>query len=296
MSGAAKSTERERTALDLRSLGIPEVPMLGRYNYARARSGLMPHSHPGAMEICLLAKGTQLYRVGRQDYVLHGGDVFVTFPGEAHSTGETPEEKGILYWVILILPRSPAFFLNCTTAESGKLVRQLLGIPHRHFVGIPELRTLLDEMISTAQSKRNPMRRLFLRVKLLEFLLKILECSHHPRKSSLSKDTNRLLHHIETQIEEPLSVKYLAKQMGLSVSRFKTRFKQEIGIPPAEYVLRCKIHAAKELLTKKGSAVTEVAYKLGFSSSQYFATVFKRYTGKSPRRFSRDSAAFPGTP
>jgi AraC-like DNA-binding protein len=33
--------------------------------------------------------------------------------------------------------------------------------------------------------------------------------------------------------------------------------------------------------------VTEVAYDLGFSSSQYFATVFKRYTLVNPSQFHR---------
>ncbi|MGB8353022.1 MAG: AraC family ligand binding domain-containing protein, partial [Chthoniobacteraceae bacterium] len=79
----------QRLALKSRQLGIPEVIMLGRYNYSRARDGLVAHSHPGCLEICYLAKGTQLYRVGGHEYVLTGGDVFVTFPDEQHGTGES---------------------------------------------------------------------------------------------------------------------------------------------------------------------------------------------------------------
>ena len=92
---------RERLVLDLRPLGIPAVPQLGRYSYREAHRGLDLHVHRDALEICYLARGRQLYRVGRRDFVLTGGDVFVTFPGEVHSTGEAPEEKGTLYWVQL---------------------------------------------------------------------------------------------------------------------------------------------------------------------------------------------------
>ncbi|MBE7503711.1 MAG: AraC family transcriptional regulator [Verrucomicrobiales bacterium] len=36
-----------------------------------------------------------------------------------------------------------------------------------------------------------------------------------------------------------------------------------------------------------GFTVTRVAFELGFSSSQHFATVFSRFAGQSPRAFIR---------
>lgn len=272
----------ERVILDLRTLGIDGVPTLGRYNFTHAHCGLVEHAHPGAMEICYLAKGTQIYRVDRQDYVLRGGDVFVTFPGEEHSTGEAPQEKGVLYWIHYVLPRKASRFLNCPSADVAKLMAQLCGIPHRHFSGTPGLQVLLDEIMAAAGSRRDPLRRIFLSVKLMEFLLLVLDCSRKNPKAALSTDISNLLHHIDEGIGETLTVGNLAAVMGLSDSRFKARFKQEIGIPPAEYVLRCKISAAKALLARPGATVTDIAFRLSFSSSQYFATVFKRYTGRSP--------------
>lgn len=276
--------------LDLRPLGIPEVPMFGRYNYFHAHIGLAQHAHPGAMEICYLAKGTQLYRVGRRDYVLRGGDVFITFPGELHSTGEAPEEKGSLYWVHLIPPLRPSRFLNCAPADARALVAQLLAIRHRHFKGMPIFKTLLDEIILAATTGRNPFGRIAISTKLTEFLLKIVECSRQPPKFALSPAINSQLRSIEARIEEPLTIRDMAAGMGLSLSRFKTRFKQEIGIPPAEYVQRRKIAAAKALLAARKWTVTDIAFRLAFSSSQYFATVFKRYTGQSPRAWLRSSS------
>ena len=272
----------DRVVLDLRLQGIPEVPMLGRYNFTHAHEGLVEHAHPGAMEICYLAKGTQIYRVGCRDFVLRGGDVFATFPGEEHSTGEAPQEKGVLYWIHFILPRKAVRFLNCPPTDARQLVAQLLAIPHRHFSGTPLLRSLLEETMAATRREKDPLRRIFLGVKLVEFLLGVLECSRRNPKAGLSSGINGVLHHIDAQIESPLTVGDLAARMDLSVSRFKARFKQEAGIPPAEYVLRRKIFEARKLLVRPGATVTEVAFRLSFSSSQYFATVFKRYTGKSP--------------
>jgi len=285
MAGTILDQVPDRVVLDLRPLGIPEVPMLGRYHYTHAHQGLVSHAHPGAMEICYLAKGTQIYRVGRQDYVLRGGDIFVTLPGEEHSTGEAPEEKGMLYWIHFILPRGSGTFLNCPPEDTRKLMAQLRAMPHRQFSGIPQLQVLLDDVLRTALpgAKNNPLQRMALNVRLAEFLLEVLTCSRRKPRAGLSKDVHAVLRHIEAKIGEPLSVGELAGRMGLSVSRFKTRFKKEIGIPPAEYVLRCKVSEAKKLLARPGTTVTDTAYQLSFSSSQYFATVFKRYTGKNPR-------------
>jgi len=288
ISSAIEIQTRDRLVLDLRPLGIPEVPMFGRYNYSHAHGGLPEHAHRRTMEICFLAKGRQLYRMERgRDYVLRGGDVFVTFPDEHHSTGEAPQEKGLLYWLHLTLPRPPSPFLNCSPADSRKLVAQLLAIRHRQFAGESHFQTLLDEIMQTAITVRNPLRRVAISSKLIEFLLQVIECSRRNPKRALSSTIDNLLRSIESRIEESLTIRDLAAHAGLSVSRFKTRFKQEIGIPPAEYVQRCKMAAAKSLLAGRKLTITDIAYRLGFSSSQYFATVFKRYTGQSPRAWRR---------
>ncbi|HEY3377167.1 MAG TPA: helix-turn-helix transcriptional regulator, partial [Armatimonadota bacterium] len=73
----------------------------------------------------------------------------------------------------------------------------------------------------------------------------------------------------------------LAELLNLSTSRFKAKFKLEVGIPPAEYIMRRRLDRAKTLLCA-GHSVTTTAYALGFPSSQYFATAFKRYTGQRP--------------
>jgi AraC-like DNA-binding protein len=68
----------------------------------------------------------------------------------------------------------------------------------------------------------------------------------------------------------------------LSSSRFQALFKQKTGIPPAEFALRARVAEAARRLALPGTDVTSVAFALGFSSSQYFSSVFKRFTNLSP--------------
>ena len=111
----------ERRILNLRELGIPEAPLVGRYEYHSAHPGLRTHTHPGIIEICYLARGTQTYRVGGREYHLAGGDVFVTLPGEPHDTAGQPEDRRILYWTNVRMPRRRGSLLTLPARDSAIL-------------------------------------------------------------------------------------------------------------------------------------------------------------------------------
>ncbi|MDL5055215.1 AraC family transcriptional regulator [Oscillatoria laete-virens NRMC-F 0139] len=273
-----------RTVVDLRKHGIPEIPVVGHYEYRAAREALPDHNHPQAMEICYLAKGRQLYRMGHRDYLLKGGDIFVTLPGEEHSTGGAPEEKGSLYWMHILLPRGRRKFLNHEPGQAAVFVRELLHIRHRLFPGNPGVGTLFDQIFTVAQSA-DSLRQIRLRNRVEELLLAVLACARAEPTPGVSPVMSQMLRYIEANAHQSLPLAVLAARAGLSLPRFKSRFKQETGIPPAEYVLRCKIGRAKELLVLPRATVTGVAVELNFPSSQYFATVFRRYTGLRPSQF-----------
>jgi AraC-like DNA-binding protein len=77
----------------------------------------------------------------------------------------------------------------------------------------------------------------------------------------------------------------MQRASGLSRSEFFRKFKDETGAGPNQYLLWQRLEAAKDLLANKDPSITEVAHRLGFSSSQYFATVFRRHTGLPPNVF-----------
>jgi AraC-like DNA-binding protein len=117
----------------------------------------------------------------------------------------------------------------------------------------------------------------------LQYLTRTIEASQQDVHGSASPLMQRILRYIDDHLGEPVRVARLAQVARLSESRCKARFKREIGVPPAEFWLRKKVERAMVLL--KSRSVTSVAYDLGFSSSQYFATVFKRYMLVNPSQF-----------
>jgi len=273
-----------------KDIGLPGVGMFGRYQLSASVFGLLPHSHRNAIEICFLERGEQTYRVGGFLYRLRGNDQFFTLPGEVHDTAKLPQERGILYWLILKLEPS-RHFLGLSECVAARLKRELCRMPTRHFRAHPESARILgeiNELLHEGQKPRGGLpafRALRLQALLLQYLTRTIEASQQGVNGAASPLMQRLLRYIDEHLSEPVQVSRLAQAARLSESRCKARFKREVGVPPAEFWLRKKIERAIVLL--KNRNVTEVAYELGFSSSQYFATVFKRYTLVNPSQFHR---------
>ena len=92
---------------------------------------------------------------------------------------------------------------------------------------------------------------------------------------------------IDERLAEPLRIAQLAAAVQLSPGRFHLRFLSETGYTPADYWSRRRLAKARELLADRSLSITDIAHTLGFSTSQYFATFFRRFTGMSPRDYRR---------
>ncbi|HHW47204.1 MAG TPA: AraC family transcriptional regulator [Clostridiaceae bacterium] len=258
---------------------------LGRVNYSKAHPPLELHVHEGMMEIVLIVKGKQIYTVAGNDYLVRSGDVFVTFPDEPHSTAGYPEDKSLLYFLIIDLEKLKTGFLGCDDKEGRLIVQSLNRIKRRVFKGSEGLKPMLDKVI-TAFYSDCPFKNTLIRNQISDFIINIIECERADNTLDNSY-MQKVLDYIEQNICEDINVPMLAEIAGLSEARFKINFRKQIGIPPREYVLRRKIEAAKNVLKNSDITVTELAHRLSFSSSQYFSTVFKRFTLMSPREFRK---------
>lgn len=239
------------------------------------------------MEFVFLHRGRQTYRVQGRSYRLHGGDIFITRPGELHDTGGEPEERGVLYWLnLVVLPRHNEF-LSLPRRDSLSLKRHLLAIPHRHVTGSPLLKSLLDEVFELHDNPHDALTRVAIENRVVRWLLEVLACCLRRGETWHSELIANVVQDIEQNPDVVCSVPEMASRTGLSISRFKSVFRAETGMGPHEYALRAKVDAARRLLKVPGASVTSVAYDLGFSSSQYFATVFRRFTTLTPRQYQQ---------
>ncbi|MCC6415322.1 MAG: helix-turn-helix transcriptional regulator [Opitutaceae bacterium] len=132
---------------------------------------------------------------------------------------------------------------------------------------------------------RSGIERLAAASLILRYLFGTLRAAGQSSAASISPRMRRSVDYIAAHPAEPLYVSDLARHVGLSESRFKARFRREVGLPPGESIMRAKIEVACTRLRHPNASITNVAHALGFSSSQYFATVFRRYTLKTPSAY-----------
>lgn len=88
---------------------------------------------------------------------------------------------------------------------------------------------------------------------------------------------------------EPWTVESLAEVSGVSRSVFSERFAALVGVPPARYLARWRVHLAASWLKKDRVNVNEVAARLGYESEAAFSRVFKRFMGRPPSAVKREA-------
>ena len=90
--------------------------------------------------------------------------------------------------------------------------------------------------------------------------------------------------------DEPLNVKasvYLSEKLSHSYGYLSNLFSEITFSSIENYIMLQKIERAKSLIIKDNLTLTEVAYKLNYSSVAHLSTQFKNITGITPSQFQR---------
>jgi hypothetical protein len=145
-----KRSTSTRKIIDFRKFGFRDMQVLGRYNYNKVEKNLPDHAHKGMIEICYYDKGTQHFEVNNKYFVVRGGDVFINYPGEIHGSGSYPEEKGVLYWLIIKLDGK-------TTTDLVYLCKRLIEKKKRHFRGTKRIKWLMEGLLQDYNRKEDPL-------------------------------------------------------------------------------------------------------------------------------------------
>lgn len=104
-------------------------------------------------------------------------------------------------------------------------------------------------------------------------------------EAALSDPVRQAMHYVEMHIEEVISLQEVAGYVHLNGSYFSSLFKEQCQMNFSEYVVRRKLHKAKELLLKTNLPIAEIASRIGYQTVRYFNKVFKVYEGMSPGQY-----------
>lgn len=97
-----------------------------------------------------------------------------------------------------------------------------------------------------------------------------------------------LLGLIEEHLLDPdLQIQDLLKWSEIDDKNVSTRFKQELGLGPWEYITQCRMTIAVHGLEATDLKIWQIATNAGFSGGPAFGRAFKRWSGKTPKQFRR---------
>ena len=118
-------------------------------------------------------------------------------------------------------------------------------------------------------------------------LLELSQLISHQRYLEYSKPIRTARKYIDEHYMEQLTLDELADMVHLSSSYLSTVFKEETGLGFSDYLINCRISAAKELLRKTDMRLPDIAEAIGYKDSKHFGKLFKKVAGIKPSDFRK---------
>lgn len=171
----------------------------------------------------------------------------------------------------------PIIILSAKSSTEEKLQGIRLGADD--YITKPFVYSLLSERINTLLVNRQKLREHY-----------IHELPVDQSTSSPSKIDKKFVNQFTAIIEDNLGdsnfgVNDIVREMGLSRVQLYRKVKAILGYSVNDYINSVRLKKAKHLIHNDEFTITEVAYKVGYSTPAYFSTAFKNHFGMTPTEF-----------
>lgn len=111
-----------------------------------------------------------------------------------------------------------------------------------------------------------------------------------PEESTFSRADETFLLKLNKVIAEnldnsALDIAFLCKELYMSRATLYNKLKALTDMGANDYINKFRLERAMSLITTTDLSFTEIAERTGFSTSRYFSTAFKQYTGETPTQY-----------
>lgn len=276
---------KEKKVITFSNHNIQGLRNFAYWNLGRAIPSIPKHFHSDIIEFHCLVKGKRDCYVNNRNYPITGNELFITFPYEEHSIGSHCQTPCEFYAFQIHLEKTNSL-LGLNEAFSNHLMKILENLRERHLsINNTDIHNLkmAFQLFSEDTTESIYFGVQYLCCFLFNLVnLKPVAFSHSLNVNPAIKES---ILFIDQHIKEMIHLADIADVVGYSITQFKLNFKKETGITPSEYIAFKKIEYAKKLLILTNEPITQIAMDMGFSTSNYFSTVFKKYTTFSPVKY-----------
>ena len=228
--------------------------------------------------LVFISKGKGVFESARSEPTdITAGACFFLFPGVWHRYRPDPRSGWEEYW-IGFKGNYPDYLMNKGFFNADLPVVS----PGLNDTLLTLIRKILDQVRSATLGYHQVISGITLEIL---GLVHALSTHTEENKDVDEQSVEKAKFYLRENLENPLDMKLLLKEMPMSYSKFRKMFKQATGESPNQYHLNLRLDKARELLNTTHLNVTEVAYNLGFESVFYFSKLFKKKNGVSPRSY-----------
>lgn len=219
-------------------------------------------------------------------------------PNMCHITNSDLGTKSYWEWMYFDIEK----YLNNIYKDDEAFVQRLLTrIYRRAYLLQIKNYPVLDNII---QSIMREMRRKdkyykesvkgFMHVFIVE-LLRLDGCEEESKtRKQKAMQISDALDYIKENYFEEIKIGQLAEACNMSESNFRRVFEEAMCMKPVEYINLIRVQKACEFIKKSQLSMSDVAYKVGFSTASTFNRNFKRMLGTSPYQWKQSEENLEG--
>ena len=264
---------------------------MGHVHYTVAKKGVFTwDSHAGIMEIFYFIRGRLFWKIEDEGEHLSGNHNLIIPPDTGHGIDRDTVQPSEYYFVQIKVAVFDTIENEKEDVKRNKnLINRLLVHARRSIPANPNLagyfRGLFEE-----HEKRAAYSAKRARSWLNLIMTTVLEDAetHSPKAQvgAFSPSIQRSIEWCQKNLTTS-SVEQMALESRMKTAHFRKAFLAEVGVYPSQFITNLRIDRAKYQLRQNKSSVAEISHALGFPSSQYFSTVFRKIEGVSPSEFQR---------
>ncbi len=263
--------------------------LLGSFSATYCESHTPPrnsfHIHD-AFELMLIASDGVELQVNNEAYPVPFGSVLLFSPSDLHLIRFKGEDsyKRFVVWF------KEDFLDEFEAVKSGLLkCFYLRGFEKANMLSLEkdELDTIRALLERLTKSKNNPLLCKFILGELLT-TVNGLYIGHDSEPKVFDDEYNEVftaIGHIRENLQKKVSPDDLERLTGRDKRRLCEGFLRLTGMTTGQYILNCRITAAKAYLVQ-GLSVSSVCEKTGFENWSNFSRTFKNHVGLSPKQYA----------
>lgn len=237
------------------------------------------HSHQ-FYEINIIIHGDGRHYISDSYLPAGVGDVFVIPPNVPH--GYYTDNRFDIYHILLKNSFKNRYYEELRQIpgydylfEMEPLIRQASGSSYNLHIERDRLSRLIDKLKKLTEVENSGMY-MYENILVLDFVAQLGNLIMNERKLENDSEVIGIMEYIKRNYQYPISLDDIAKYSNMSISTLNRRFRKLLNITPMQYVINCRVQAARELMEQNKYSKTEIAQLCGF----YDLAHMNKYIGR----------------